>query len=327
MNNKAIVYSTDKVSYLKMLKYALLTLPDINYETFDIVLNINENVKNSKSITEILEILKLKNATVIINSHELDGVNPILQWLNFPILEKYEFLIISDVDVLHLPKTDFNELIYEFSHNSNKIFGGIRESIHGNDKVRESYNRVNEMKGNFPDIKEPFNEKFINTGVVVINNFEFNNKYPEFTKNYKKILTNYTKLCDVNELNHTDQNFIYFNFFGDLDYIDNKWNVRFSHKNDIANMNANEGIIHYCIKMFLFRKWKLEKIPYTDFLEESLQKMSSEYLFDKNYRSLIRCKPNLWFPFRRFTKIGARDRNVKINLKNSLRLIFENLIN
>lgn len=326
MNKKnAILFSTNHHSYLKMLKYALMTLPKVNYETFDIILNINNAVSESKEFDEIRNLLIEKGATTVFYENELEGIHPILRWLAFPVFKKYEHILNLDVDILIMPNTDFNYLI-ESTKGSDKLFFGVKEAITGKGKIRESVNRIEEMSPNFPEIKEPYNEKFINSGVVLIKNNEFHKAFAEYSKNYETILREYTYLCDKNELNHTDQNFIYFNFNGCLEYIENDWNVRFSHKNNIALAKQDYGVLHYCIKVFLFSKWKLVKIPYISYLEESVENRKWEIFYKRNYIALLRCKPNLWFPFRSFTKIGKRDKNVSLNLKRMSKEISQSLI-
>lgn len=315
MNKYAIMYSINNPSFLKMLKFALSSIPANNFNHFDIILNINSKVLNNRVLTEIKDFLKRKNANCIINVDDSIGIHHFLQWLVFPIFDEYKFIIKSDVDVIYFSNTNFLELVKDFEKKDNLVIGGVEEKIIGYGKVKESYNRINEIKNLYKEIVDPFGGKFVNGGLLILNVQNFKNYYPEYSLNFKDKLIEYTKLCTNRNIRISDQNFIYFEFQEHIGYIDKKWNIRFSHKNDLSISNNSSGVLHMCIWVLNLSKFKLEKIPYIEIIENSLE--NKNYLIiEKGFINVLKkCKPNIWFPFRSFTKIGHRDKSIKRNLK------------
>lgn len=324
-NKNAIQFTFNQPSYLEQLEIALITMDNVNYKSFDIIFLSNELCFQSKKFEKIEKIVKSKGGNFL-KIDRLPNVDAILHWLIFPTLGEYDFIIKLDVDIMFLPNTDLNSMIREAEIN-NTALSGVEETITGKGKIRESHNRIKEMVEYFPEIDESLQEKFINGGVIVINNKVVKEHWPLIKEEIEMDIKKYNQLCDEKNLNHTDQNYIYIKFHKNIGYLNDKWNIRISHKDDIYKNKGNEGILHFCLKVFNFKNWKLEKIPYVEYYNDSIKNGNLEDFGVQNYKWLMRCKPSPWFPMKSLTKWGKHKKLLKFELRRISDLIINSAKN
>lgn len=261
--NFAAVYCFDNINQFKMFRCSYESIKD---EEIDVLLILNEKLSND---SKILEYIKNKNITLIIqNDTRLKGM---FYWLLAPILSNYDYYIQLDNDTI-ITNLKLKSLLYRYKSKLNrKSFLGIKSFAWRENKNKRviKLNRKSNL-----DFYLKIN-KYINTGVVLMNGRTIRNKLTE--KSYGiEHLSKFFEDTKRNKFRITDQEYLHSFWWKEIGFIPIKYNLRTHVLYDLKRFSKRKDlIIHYNLHSYMDEKWskfeiisKIQSLSKEEFLEE-----------------------------------------------------------
>lgn len=301
MKKYSLVFAFDNINQLSYFKYAILTIPKFNYESFDVSVLISDSVARNPKYIKLKEKI-IESKIPLVEEIVKDKIPGMFYWLLAPYLLDYEKVIQLDVDILVSSTTNFMNFIEQTKDKA--IFVGHKANLFNAKKAMKiiaKYKNSND--------EEIFEKPYINSGVVSVDSSRI--KSDEFYSKDEMIelLYKYIDFCEFNGLQKTDQEFMYVNFAQHLGYARHNWNIRFFSKYDLSkHLKDDDAILHYNMRRFKFKKLGMAKISYVKRLERALRRKKWKSFANMNMRYIQYLQPN---PIHQVKKIGFYHRRRK----------------
>lgn len=234
MNNDiAIVFSFDNLNQLSLTELTIRTI------------NITENIKIlfacKEELIDNLELTRLtKKYNIEIVPFNNKKINGKFYWYFIPLITNFEYYLFLDNDLI-FDRVDINKLFIKYRKKlKHKSFLGVRGHVW---RVEKKKNFIRLFRKNYIDYLLKIN-KYINTGLVLVNGDNYRKLYRfEDIENrffFHKIESKRNKLY------LWDQEFLSINFYDDIDFISNRYNLRIGNKFWLYIFhNRKNKIYHY----------------------------------------------------------------------------------
>lgn len=284
--NAAIVYCFDNMNQFKMFSHSYNSIKD---EDMDILLIVNEPLSKNEILLNFIED---KNIKLIIQKEK--RIKGMFYWLLSPLLSNYDYYIQLDNDTI-IANLKLKDLIEKYQNKlKRKTFLGIKSFAWRNNvnkKVIKLY-RKSQI-----DFYTKVN-KYINTGVVLINGNNVRNRLSEKSYGIDHLIS-FFEDTKRNKFRTTDQEYLHSFWWKEIGFISIKFNLRTHILYDLKRYSNNRDIIiHYNLHSYMNEKWskfdiinKIKELSKEEFMEEISEFWASSV--DRKYSKKKSYKKNI----------------------------------
>lgn len=258
----AIVFSFDNLNQIFLTELVLNTI------------NLTENIDFLFIVRKGLEEDdKLKALSIKFSAKILTFPNNTVPgkffWYYTPFLTNHTNFLCVDNDLI-FKNIDINNLFKKYKKKlKKKCFLGVRGHVWRIEKKKQI---IKSYRKNYFDYVTKIN-KYINTGVVLMNGNKMREKY-SYNK-IEKLVLKYIHDMQIRKENIMDQEFMSINFFKDISYISNRYNLRLKYPFYLNLFSQKDNVI------FHFNLWRWMGSHYKKYdIENQIRSNDFEKAYD-----------------------------------------------